>query len=96
VKAPNRLLEYSVHAVTEGIDAQGEVTVRIQAEDGMQMTHAQRSHGLPRTFGGYGADTDIVVASVRAYMSALNKMLIAQGRRNSMVKKPNQAKVMVG
>jgi len=96
VEAPNRLLEYSVHAVTEGIDAQGEVTVRIQAEDGIQMTHAQRSNSLPRTYGGYGADTDIVVASVRAYMSALNKMLIAQGRRNSTVENPNQAQVMVG
>jgi 2-isopropylmalate synthase len=34
----------------------------------------------PRTFGGYGADTDIVVASVKAYLSALNKMLVASGQ----------------
>ena len=34
----------------------------------------------PRTFGGYGADTDIVVASAKAYLSALNKMLVAVGQ----------------
>lgn len=96
VKVPNTLLEYSVHAVTEGIDAQGEVTVRIQSEDGVHTTHAQRSENLPRTYGGYGADTDIVVASVRAYMSALNKMLVAQGRRNSKVGKTSQAEIFVG
>jgi 2-isopropylmalate synthase len=95
VNAPNKLLEYSVHAVTEGIDAQGEVTVRIQSEDGVQTTHAQSSENLPRTYGGYGADTDIVVASVRAYMSALNKMLAAQGRRVSQVQENNQ-KILVG
>jgi 2-isopropylmalate synthase len=33
----------------------------------------------PRTYGGYGADTDIVVASAKAYLSALNKMLVARG-----------------
>jgi 2-isopropylmalate synthase len=94
VNAPNKLLEYSVHAVTEGIDAQGEVTVRIQPQDGIQMMHAQSSEVLPRTYGGYGADTDIVVASVRAYMSALNKMLAAQGRRASKQQEKDQ-KVLV-
>jgi len=34
----------------------------------------------PRTFGGYGADTDIVVASAKAYLSALNKLLVASGQ----------------
>jgi len=33
-----------------------------------------------RTFGGYGADTDIIVASAKAYLAALNKMLVALGR----------------
>ena len=64
VKVPNRLLEYTVHGVTGGIDALGEVTLRIQ-EDG-------------KTFLGHGADTDIVVASVKAYVTALNK-LVASG-----------------
>lgn len=79
VRFPNCLLEFAVHAVTEGIDAQGEVTVRIQPADGAASTHAQRGEEQPRTYGGYGADTDIVVASVKAYLAALNKMLIAEG-----------------
>ena len=58
---------YQVHAVTEGINALGEVTVRISPKDD------------PRTFGGHGAEPDIVVASIRAYMSALNRMLAALG-----------------
>jgi len=76
--APNLLLEFSVHAVTEGIDAQGEVTVRIQPKDGDSVIHAQRNGELPRTYGGYGADTDIIVASAKAYLSAINKLLVAE------------------
>jgi 2-isopropylmalate synthase len=67
VQAPNTLVEYSVHSVTEGIDALGEVTVRISPRDD------------GRTFGGYGADSDIVVASVKAYIAALNRMLAVIG-----------------
>ncbi|MCS6834715.1 MAG: 2-isopropylmalate synthase [Anaerolineae bacterium] len=67
VKAPNILIEYSVHSVTEGIDALGEVTVRICPPDST------------RTFGGYGADSDIIVASVKAYMAALNRMIAVLG-----------------
>ena len=79
VRSPNKLLEFSVHAVTEGIDAQGEVSVRIQSLDGATSTHAQRGEERQRSYGGYGADTDIIVASVKAYISALNKMLTAEG-----------------
>ena len=77
VGVPNKLTEFSVKAVTEGIDAVGEVTVRIEAETGEQ-------NGLPvnpqtgvktRVFSGHGAATDIIVASGRAYMNALNKLL---------------------
>ena len=75
VSVPNTLLEFSVHAVTEGIDAQGEVTVRIAEK----LTHDGPEDEDPiepqRTFGGYGADTDIIVASVKAYLAAINKML---------------------
>jgi 2-isopropylmalate synthase len=63
------LIEYDVHSVTAGIDALGEVTVRIResdAEDG-------------RVFGGYGADTDIIAASAQAYLAALNRLLISKG-----------------
>jgi len=37
-----------------------------------------------RTFGGYGADTDIIVAAAKAYLSALNKLLVATGRFRSV------------
>jgi len=67
VKAPSMLIEYSVHSVTEGIDALGEVTVRIGAPNST------------RSFGGYGAHSDVIVASVKAYMAALNRMLAMQG-----------------
>lgn len=70
VKAPNTLVEYSVHSVTEGIDALGEVTVRIAPKS---------SDREQRSFGGYGADSDIVVASVKAYLAALNRMVAVMG-----------------
>ncbi len=56
----SKLLMYVVKAITGGTDAQGEVSVRVQ-EDG-------------RTVTGHGADTDIITASARAYLSALNKL----------------------
>ncbi len=61
VSVPNELTEFSVNAVTEGIDAVGEVSIRIE-QDG-------------REYIGRGADTDIIVASARAYMNALNRLL---------------------
>ncbi len=70
IQNPATLIEYSVHSVTEGIDALGEVTVRILPADG---------DGSGRSFGGYGADSDVIVASVKAYMAALNRMLAALG-----------------
>ena len=54
------LLLYSVNAITTGTDAQGEVTVRL-AKSG-------------RVVNGQGADTDIIVASIKAYLNALNKL----------------------
>ncbi|HZP27112.1 MAG TPA: 2-isopropylmalate synthase [Dehalococcoidia bacterium] len=61
VGVPNRLVEYVVNSVTEGIDAQGEVTVRIESDG--------------RTFVGRGADTDIVVASAKALLNALDRLV---------------------
>jgi len=79
VKTKSTLVEFVIHAITEGIDALGEVTVRIESADLPAIKDAQAETGQPHTFGGYGADTDIVVASAKAYLSALNKMLIASG-----------------
>ena len=57
---------YQVHAVTEGTDAQAEVTVRLD-ENG-------------KTVNGQGADTDTLVASARAYVNALNKLLVKRAK----------------
>lgn len=78
VKTSNKLIEFSIHAITEGIDAIGEVTVRISNTE-QQRLNAQRDTVRPRTFGGYGADTDIIVACAKSYLSALNKLLVANG-----------------
>ena len=79
INVPNRLLEFNIHAITEGIDALGEVTVRIQAKDGDHRTmDAQKEIPYTRVFGGHGADTDIIVASAKAYINALNKLIVAQ------------------
>ena len=61
--------------MTEGIDAIGEVSVRIQSAEGQQRIHAQGSSGKPARFHGHGADTDIIVASAKAYLTALNRLL---------------------
>lgn len=60
-KEKNRLTEFSVKAVTAGIDAVAEVTIKIE-KDG-------------RIYTGYGADADIVYASARAYLNALNRSI---------------------
>jgi len=64
VKVTNTLTEFSVKSITEGIDAIGEVLIRIESE------------GIGYT--GRGADTDIIVASAKAYINALNRLLAAQ------------------
>ncbi len=79
VQVPNTLLEFVIHAVTAGIDALGEVTVRIEGANGQHTFDAQDETEHTRTFGGHGADTDIIVASAKAYLSALNKLLVASG-----------------
>ena len=66
VKMPNELTEFSVNSVTEGIDALGEVLIRIES-DGVSYT-------------GRGADTDIIVSSAKAYLNALNRLLAAKNK----------------
>jgi 2-isopropylmalate synthase len=74
VDAPVTLLEYLVHAVTEGIDALGEVSVRIREGEGA-------------TVYGNGADTDIVVASAKAYLKALNKVVAGRPIRSGRMER---------
>jgi 2-isopropylmalate synthase len=94
VKVPNRLLEFNVHAITAGIDALGEVTVRIQGENGQKTMDAQSEVEYIRVYGGHGADTDIIVASAKAYINALNKLIVAQTEGKG--KAPNDFGVMLG
>jgi 2-isopropylmalate synthase len=71
------LLEYQVQSVTEGIDALGQVSVRLRAGDASRrrVSSAQSDELRPQVVHGYGADTDIVVASAKAYLAALNRVL---------------------
>ena len=68
VKSGAELLLYSVNSITTGTDAQGEVTVRLSKGG--------------RIVNGQGADTDIVVASAKAYLDALNKLASKLERLN--------------
>ena len=66
--AQAKLLLYSVNAITGGTDAQGEVTVRLEQAG--------------RIVNGLGADTDIIVASAKAYINALNRLHVGVERLN--------------
>ncbi|CAK0765396.1 2-isopropylmalate synthase [Gammaproteobacteria bacterium] len=65
------LLLYSVNAITSGTDAQGEVTVRLEKGG--------------RIVNGQGADTDIIIASAKAYLNAINKLLAPVQRAHPQV-----------
>jgi len=56
----SKLLQFAINAITSGTEAQGEVTVRLEEKG--------------QTVMGQGADTDVIVASAKAYINALNKM----------------------
>jgi 2-isopropylmalate synthase len=91
MNCPSVLQEFVIHAVTEGIDALGEVTVRIQSADPSASLDPQQETDQPRTYGGYGADSDIIVASAKAYLSAVNKLLVATGQYGSVEKSAVQS-----
>ena len=69
VDVDNDLKEFAVNAVTRGIDALGEVTVRVASDDG-------------EVYIGRGADNDIIVSSTKAYLNALNRLLQDRVSRN--------------
>jgi len=58
---PNELVEFSVKSVTEGIDAIGEVTIRLRCDGEL--------------YSGHSADTDVVVAAAQAFVNALNRLV---------------------
>lgn len=61
----NDLSEFTVQSISRGIDALGEVTVRVKAMGG-------------QVFTGRGADGDIIVSSTKAYLNALNRLLVGR------------------
>ena len=73
------LVEFSVDAITEGINAIGGVTVRLRAKDEV-VTHAHPQDDAPcgTRFTGFAVHTDILVATAEAYVSALNSLLRAR------------------
>ena len=68
-KTDFRLKLYQVHAITAGTDAQGEVTVRLE------------DRGL--TSQAKGSDPDIIVASAKAYINSLNKLIFKKSKSMS-------------
>jgi len=68
VDSGSQLELYSVSNITSGTDAQGEVTVRLEKSG--------------RYVNGHGADTDIVIASAKAYVNAVNKLLTPMEREH--------------
>lgn len=72
VNSGSDLLLYSVSNITSGTESQGEVAVRLQLED--------------RVVNGQGADTDIIAASAKAYLNALNTLKAANDRQHPQLK----------
>lgn len=71
VQSNTELQLYSVNNITSGTDSQGEVNVRLEKGG--------------RIVSGQGADTDIVIASAKAYINALNKILVPVDRAHPQV-----------
>ena len=65
-----RLKDYAINAVSHGKDALGEVSIKAEFEEG-------------ELIGGKGASTDIIEASARAYLNAVNRYLIGERRRSA-------------
>ena len=59
-RTKSKLLQFAINAITSGTEAQGEVTVKLEEKG--------------KTAIGQGTDTDVIVASAKAYINALNKM----------------------
>ena len=85
IQVENTLTEFLVQAVTEGIDANGDVTIRIEVPDSRGYSQTAQGRLRRRLFSGRGVDTDIITASAKAYMQALNKMLSTQDSESSSV-----------
>ncbi|HEY9429209.1 MAG TPA: 2-isopropylmalate synthase [Gemmatimonadaceae bacterium] len=84
------LVEFSVNAITEGLDAVGEVTMRLKertpaAEGRPSQRIAATGDRRAHVFTGYGVHTDVIMATAEAYIGALNKLLLARREREGKV-----------
>jgi 2-isopropylmalate synthase len=95
VGQPNILVEFLVQAVTEGIDANGDVTIRIEVPESRGFSQTAQGRARRRLYSGRGVDTDIIVASAKAYMQALNRMLAARGEDSAAVGIANETAMTV-
>jgi 2-isopropylmalate synthase len=95
---PGELVEFDVTAVTEGISAVGEVTMRVRERRAQESLHSteppdvgiadlERNERFP-VYSGNGVHVDIVVAAAEAYLSALNRLFHA--RRNAARETPSR------
>ncbi len=84
------LVEFTVNSITEGLDAVGEVTMRLKEHapvieqrpsQRIAATGDRRAH----VFSGYGVHTDVIMATAEAYIGALNKLLLARLEREGNV-----------
>ncbi len=82
VGVANTLSEFSIKAITAGMDAVGEVTIRIQTQNGASegALNLQTGEVHLKTFSGHGASTDIIVASARAYIKRAEQAAGGPGR----------------
>jgi 2-isopropylmalate synthase len=88
VNAPSELVEYTINAVTEGIDALGHASVRVRAIGGSDgRLNAQHGSGGAAIVHGQAADSDVIVASTKAYLGALNRLLVTLGTYEKQAEK---------
>lgn len=85
IQVENHLAEFLVQAITEGMDANGDVTIRLEMPDSRGYSQTAQGRMRRRLFSGRGVDTDIIVASAKAYMQALNKILSTLDNESSSV-----------
>ena len=88
VNAPSELVEYTINAVTEGIDALGHASVRVRAVGSSDnRLNAQHGSGGAAILHGQAADSDVIVASTKAYLGALNRLLVTLGTYEKQAEK---------
>ncbi|RLM68989.1 2-isopropylmalate synthase A-like [Panicum miliaceum] len=93
IQIPTVLREYGMTSVTEGIDAIATTRVVVTGDVSNNSKHALTGHSFNRSFSGSGASMDVVVSSVRAYLSALNRMCSFAGAVKASSVVPESARV---